>query len=181
MLPRLWEVAPRTYVQLERIIAANMDVLFPGMEVESHHLFRVTRNADLDIEEDEADDLLLAMEEELRRRRFGAVVRLEVERSMPHETRALLQRGLGLDPANIYEIRGMLDLRGLESIANLDIPELQPEPWKPVIPARLAQREEEGRWGRRHLRSHPRGRHPRPPSLRVLRQLGAAAHHPGRG
>ena len=147
VLPRLWEVAPRTYVQLERIIAANMDVLFPGMEVESHHLFRVTRNADLDIEEDEADDLLLAMEEELRRRRFGAVVRLEVERSMPHETRALLQRGLGLDPANIYEIRGMLDLRGLESIANLDIPELQPEPWKPVIPARLAQREEEGDGG----------------------------------
>ncbi len=144
VLPRLWEVAPRTYVQLERIIATNMDVLFPGMEVESHHLFRVTRNADLDIEEDEADDLLLAMEEELRRRRFGAVVRLEVERSMPHETRALLQRGLSLDPANIYEIRGMLDLRGLETIANLDIPELQPRPWKPVIPARLAQREEEG-------------------------------------
>ena len=147
VLPRLWEVAPRTYVQLERIIAANMDVLFPGMEVESHHLFRVTRNADLDIEEDEADDLLLAMEEELRRRQFGAVVRLEVERSMPHGTRALLQRGLGLDPASIYEIRGMLDLRGLESIANLDIPELQPEPWKPVIPARLAQREEEGDGG----------------------------------
>jgi polyphosphate kinase len=147
VLPRLWEVAPRTYVQLDRIIATNMDVLFPGMEVESHHLFRVTRNADLDIEEDEADDLLLAMEEELRRRRFGAVVRLEVERSMPHETRALLQRGLGLDAANIYEIRGMLDLRGLESIANLDIPELQPEPWKPVITARLAQREEEGDGG----------------------------------
>ena len=143
VLPRLWEVAPRTYVQLERIIATNMDVLFPGMEVESHHLFRVTRNADLDIEEDEADDLLLAMEEELRRRRFGAVVRLEVERSMPHETRALLQRGLSLDPANIYEIRGMLDLRGLEIIANLDIPELQPRPWKPVTPARLTQREEE--------------------------------------
>ncbi len=143
VLPRLWEVAPRTYVQLERIIAANLGVLFPGMEVESHHLFRVTRNADLDIEEDEADDLLLAMEEELRRRRFGAVVRLEVERSMPHETRTLLQRGLSLDAANIYEIRGMLDLRGLEAIADLDIPELQREPWNPVTPSRLTQREEE--------------------------------------
>ncbi len=143
VLPRLWEVAPRTYVQLERIIAANLEVLFPGMEVESHHLFRVTRNADLDIEEDEADDLLMAMEEELRRRRFGTVVRLEVERSMPHETRALLQRGLGLEPANVYEIRGMLDLRGLDSIAELDIPELQPVPWKPVTPPRLALREEE--------------------------------------
>jgi len=122
----MWEVAPRTYVLLERVIAANLDMLFPGMEVDSHHLFRVTRNADLDIEEDEADDLLMAMEEELRRRRFGKVVRLEVERSMPHETRALLQRGLSLDGADIYEVRGMLDLRGLESIADLDIPELQP-------------------------------------------------------
>ena len=147
VLPRLWEVAPRTYVLLERIIAANMGVLFPGMEVESHFLFRVTRNADLDIEEDEADDLLLAMEEELRRRRFGAVVRLEVERSMPHETRALLQRGLGLDPTNVYEVRGMLDLRGLETIANLDIPELQPEPWKAVTPPRLTLREDEEEQG----------------------------------
>jgi polyphosphate kinase len=147
VLPRLWEVAPRTYVLLERVIAANLDTLFPGMEVESHHLFRVTRNADLDIEEDEADDLLLAMEEELRRRRFGAVVRLEIERSMPHETRALLQRGLGLDPASLYEIRGMLDLRGLETIADLDIPELQPQPWTPVTPPRLALREDEEEQG----------------------------------
>jgi polyphosphate kinase len=143
VLPRMWEVAPRTYVLLERVVAANLDLLFPGMEVVAHHLFRVTRNADLDIEEDEADDLLMAMEEELRRRRFGKVVRLEVERSMPHETRSLLQRGLGLDPANVYEIRGMLDLRGLESIADLDIPELQPAPWKPVTPPRLTLREEE--------------------------------------
>ncbi len=143
VLPRMWEVAPRTYVLLERVIAANLDMLFPGMEVEAHHLFRVTRNADLDIEEDEADDLLMAMEEELRRRRFGKVVRLEVERSMPHETRALLQRGLELESSDVYEIRGMLDLRGLESIADLDIPELQPEPWSPVTPPRLVQRDEE--------------------------------------
>jgi len=143
VLPRMWEVAPRTYVLLERVIAANLDVLFPGMEVVSHYLFRVTRNADLDIEEDEADDLLMAMEEELRRRRFGKVVRLEVERSMPHETRTLLQRGLSLEPSDIYEIRGMLDLRGLESIAELDIPELQPEPWSPLTPQRLQPRDEE--------------------------------------
>jgi polyphosphate kinase len=147
VLPRMWEVAPRTYVLLERVIAANLDVLFPGMEVESHHLFRVTRNADLDIEEDEADDLLMAMEEELRRRRFGKVVRLEVERSMPHETRALLQRGLSLDPSHIYEIRGMLDLRGLGSIADIDIPGLQPAPWKPVTPPRLSVRDEDADGG----------------------------------
>jgi len=143
VLPRMFEVAPRTYVLLERVIAANLDVLFPGMEILSHHLFRVTRNADLAIEEDEADDLLLAMEEELRRRRFGNVVRLEVERSMPHETRALLQRGLGLDAPDVYEVRGMLDLRGLESIADLDIPELQSTPWSPVTPPRLVPADED--------------------------------------
>jgi polyphosphate kinase len=143
VLPRLWEVASRTYVLLERVIAANLDLLFPGMQVESHHLFRVTRNADLDIEEDEADDLLMAMEEELRRRRFGKVVRLEVERSMPPQTRALLQRGLSLEPSNVYEIRGVLDLRSLEAIAELDIPRLQPRPWTPVTPPRLLRRDDE--------------------------------------
>jgi polyphosphate kinase len=143
VLPRLWEVAPHTYVLLERVIAANLDTLFPGMDIVAHHLFRVTRNADVNIEEDEADDLLLAMEEELRRRRFGNVVRLEVERSMPHETRTLLQRGLALEPTDVYEVRGMLDLRGLESIADLDIPALQPEPWAPVTPPQLLPREGE--------------------------------------
>jgi polyphosphate kinase len=137
VLPRLWEVGVRTYLLLEQIIAANLDSLFPGMEVLEHHLFRVTRNADLSIEEDEADDLLMAIEEELRKRRFGKVVRLEVERSMPHATRALLQRGLALEPQDVYEISGMLDLSALSPIADLDIPQLQPHPWQPVVPIRL--------------------------------------------
>ena len=137
VLPRLWEVGVRTYLLLEQIIAANLDSLFPGMEVLEHHLFRVTRNADLSIEEDEADDLLMAIEEELRKRRFGKVVRLEVERSMPHATRALLQRGLALEPQDVYEISGMLDLSALGPIADLDIPQLQPHPWQPVVPIRL--------------------------------------------
>jgi polyphosphate kinase len=144
ILPRLWEVGRHTYVLLEQIIAANLDILFPGMEIVSHHLFRVTRNADLEIEEDEADDLLLAIEEELRKRRFGKVVRLEVERSMPHQTRALLQRGLGLEPTDVYEIAGILDLRGLETIADLDVPALQPAPWTPVVPLRLQAHDEDG-------------------------------------
>jgi polyphosphate kinase len=80
VLPRMLEVGTRTYVLVEQIIAANLDTLFPGMDILDHHLFRVTRNADISIEEDEADDLLLAIEEELSRRRFGKVVRLEVER-----------------------------------------------------------------------------------------------------
>jgi polyphosphate kinase len=143
VLPRLWEVGVRTYVLLEQIIAANLDSLFPGMEVLEHHLFRVTRNADLSIEEDEADDLLMAIEEELRKRRFGKVVRLEVERSMPHATRALLQRGLALEPLDVYEISGMLDLSALGPIADLDIPQLQPHPWQPVVPIRLLPPDED--------------------------------------
>jgi polyphosphate kinase len=138
VLPRLWEVGTRTYVLLEQIIAANLDTLFPGMEIIGHHLFRVTRNADLSIEEDEADDLLLAIEEELRKRRFGKVVRLEIERSMPHATRALLQKGLQLQSEDVYEISGMLDLTALATVADLDIPRLQPPPWQPVVPPRLA-------------------------------------------
>jgi polyphosphate kinase len=138
VLPRLWEVGHRTYLLLEQIIAANLDTLFPGMEIRDHHLFRVTRNADISVEEDEADDLLLAMEEELAKRRFGKVVRLEVERSMPWHTRGLLRKGLGLDPADVYEIAGMLDLSALVPLADLDVPHLQPDPAHPVQPPRLA-------------------------------------------
>lgn len=137
ILPRLWEVGTRTYIQVEQIIAANLDTLFPGMELREHHLFRVTRNADISIEEDEADDLLVAMEEELNKRRFGKVVRLEVERSMPWRTRSLLQKGLALEQSDVYEIAGMLDLSALASIADLDVPHLQPRPWHPVQPPRL--------------------------------------------
>jgi len=143
VLPRLVEVGVRTYILLEQIIAANLDALFPGMEIVEHHLFRVTRNADLAIEEDEADDLLLAIEEELRRRRFGEAVRLEVERSMPTETRSILRRGLEVGAEDVYEISGMLDLRALGTIADLDIPELEREPWHPVTPARLLPHDED--------------------------------------
>ena len=137
ILPRLMEVAPQTYVLLEQVIAANLDALFPGMEVIEHHLFRVTRNADLSIEEEEAPDLLMAIEEELRKRRFGKVVRLEIERTMPHATRQLLMRGLGIEQADVYEISGMLDLTALNGIAELDVPDLHYPAWQPVTPLRL--------------------------------------------
>jgi polyphosphate kinase len=113
------------------------------MEVEEHHLFRVTRNADFEIEEDEADDLLMAIEEELRRRRFGEAVRLEVERTMPADTRNLLLRGLGLQAEDCYEITGMLDLTALYRIADLDLPELRAAPWTPVTPPRLVPPDED--------------------------------------
>ena len=143
ILPRLLEVEPMRFILIDQIIEANLDTLFSGMEVEEHHLFRVTRNADFEIEEDEADDLLLAIEEELRRRRFGAAVRLEVERSMPAATRTLLLRGLGLGESDCYEVSGMLDLTGLYPLADLDRPDLKPVPWSPVTPLRLLPPDED--------------------------------------
>jgi polyphosphate kinase len=136
-LPRLVEIERTTFVLLDQIIEANLDLLFSGMEIVDSHMFRVTRNADLDIEEDEADDLLLAIEEEVRRRRFGAAVRLEVERSMPPATKQILLRGIGLTADDLYEVAGMLDLTGLSALAELDLPALHDEPWSPVTPARL--------------------------------------------
>jgi polyphosphate kinase len=143
ILPRLFEVEPHRFVLLDQIIEANLDLLFTGMDVEEHHLFRVTRNADLAIEEDEADDLLMAIEEELRRRRFGEAVRLEVERSMPIATRRILLDGLGLGDDDAYEIRGMLDLTGLRQIADLDRADLKSPPWTPVTPPRLIPPDED--------------------------------------
>ncbi len=137
VLPRLMEVGENTYVLLEQVIAANLDALFPGMEVLEHHLFRVTRNADLALEEEEAPDLLEAIEEELRKRRFGNVVRLEIERSMPHATRMLLMGGLNVEAPDVYEISGMLDLNALHAIADLDVAALHYPNWQPVTSLRL--------------------------------------------
>jgi len=143
ILPRLLEVEPNRFIPIDQVIAANLQYLFTGMEVVDSHLFRVTRNADFTVEEDEADDLLMAIEEELRRRRFGEAVRLEVERTMPAATRNLLLRGLGLEADDCYEITGMLDLTALYRIADLDIPELRAAPWTPVTPPRLMPPDED--------------------------------------
>ena len=143
ILPRLIVVEPSRFVLIDQVIEANLDALFLGMEIIDHHLFRVTRNADLSIEEDEADDLLMAIEEELRRRRFGEAVRLEVERSMPPTTRRILLDGLGLRENDAYEISGMLDLTGLGQLMDLDRPNLKVAPWAPVTPPRLVPPDED--------------------------------------
>jgi polyphosphate kinase len=142
ILPRLLEIDAGRFVLIDRVIESNLDLLFSGMEILEHHLFRVTRNADLAIEEDEADDLLLAIQEELRRRRFGEAVRLEVERSMPPATRAILLAGIGLEEDDAYDIRGMLDLTGLEQVADLERPDLKYPAWSPVTPPRLVPADE---------------------------------------
>ena len=112
LLPRLFAVERDKFVLLDQVIEANLDELFRGMEILETHLFRVTRDADIAIEEDEADDLLLAIEEEIRRRRFGEAVRLEVERSMPELTRQILMHGTGVRDEDCFEVAGMVDLTG---------------------------------------------------------------------
>jgi polyphosphate kinase len=129
----------RRFVALEQVIAAHLRSLFPGMDIESYHPFRVTRNADLTLEEEEADDLLEAVEMELRRRRFGRAVRLEVDASMTDEVRTLLARELDLQPEDVYDVAGPLDLTALWVVYNLDRPELKEEPFVPVTPARLGR------------------------------------------
>jgi polyphosphate kinase len=128
----------RRFVPIEQMLAAHLDSLFPGMEILSHHVFRVTRDADMDVEEDEAEDLLEAIETVLvRRRRAASPVRLEVDGSITEEVRGLLLRELELDPDDVYEVRDLLDLGSLSSLAALDRPELKDEPFTPLTQWRL--------------------------------------------
>src|SRR6185437_7822217 len=120
------------FVSLEQVIAAHLAALFPGMEIESHHAFRVTRNADLTLEEEEADDLLIAVEMELRRRRFGQAVRLELDARATPEVRELLARELDLSDEAITECVGPIDLGGLLGLLELDRPDLKDDPWPAV-------------------------------------------------
>jgi len=131
------------FVPLEQVIAAHLDQLFPGMVVEDHFAFRVTRNADLTLEEEEADDLLAAVEIELRRRRFGRAVRLELDVDASDEVRELLLRELDLDEDAIHTHVGPLDLGGLWALQSLDRPDLKDDPWSPVTQPRLTPAEGE--------------------------------------
>ncbi len=143
ILPRLFAVERDKFVLLDQVIEANLDELFRGMEILETHLFRVTRDADIAIEEDEADDLLLAIEEEIRRRRFGHAVRLEVERSMPDLTRRILINGTGVREEDAFEVAGMLDLTALWQLVSLDRPDLMAPAHTPVIPHRLMPPDED--------------------------------------
>lgn len=130
------------FVPLEQVIAAHLDRLFPGMDVVGTTAFRVTRNADLTLAEEEADDLLAAVEMELRRRRFGAAVRLELDAMVIPEVRDLLVRELELTDRAVQLTVCPLDLGGLWALNALDRPDLKDEPWKPVTQARLTARDD---------------------------------------
>ena len=129
---RFLPVTDQRFVPLEDVIAAHLSDLFPGMEVLQHHTFRVTRNEDVEVEEDDAENLLTAMERELMRRRFGPAVRLEVEETVDPHVLDLLQRELGVSDGETFRLQGPLDLTGLNDIADIDRAELK---YRPFLPA----------------------------------------------
>ena len=136
-LPRFLPAGPNRWCLLEDLIVVHLGRLFPGMTIGRADLFRVTRNADLTLEEDEADDLLVALEVELRRRRFGQALRVEIQRDMSEEFLKLLVDQLDLDPSNVYVTDTMLGLSDLWSLYDFDRPDLKGESWSPVTPRRL--------------------------------------------
>jgi polyphosphate kinase len=122
-------------VPLEQVIAHNLECLFPGMVIQEHYVFRITRNADLAVEEDEADDLMLAIEQELRKRRLGgSAVRMEIQAATPEPVRRVLMQEMELAPADVYEVNGLLGLGDLITLAALPLPDLQVATWTPTIP-----------------------------------------------
>jgi polyphosphate kinase len=163
VLPRFIPlVEGQRYVPLEDVIALHLQALFPGMEVVAHHPFRVTRDGDLDDVDSDAEDLLAAIQTELRRRRRHArVVRLEVDPGMSPEVLELLTRELELQPSDVYQTEGLLDLSSLGALSQLDRPDLKEEPWTPTTQPRL------------------RGLGAEVPDLfAVLRSGDVLAHHP---
>jgi len=174
VLPRLIEVTggqsdPPSAIPVERwhcfawldqVIAANVAALFPGMEVVEAYDFRVTRNADVDIVEEEAADLLRTIEQSVRQRRFGAVVRLTVQRDMPQRIRDLLLANLKITPDDLYEVEGPLGLADLMALTNIDRPDLKDPPFYPALPASL-----------RHARSSA-------DIFAAIRQQDILVHHP---
>jgi polyphosphate kinase len=132
VLPRFLSIGEGTYVPLEAVIARHLAELFPGMEILRHDYFRVTRDADFTVS-DEADDLLQAVEDELRRRRFGEVVRLEVGTSMDPDLRTLLVQSLAIEESEVIDVKGLLDLNDLWQLYDVEgHRELRDEPWAPV-------------------------------------------------
>ncbi len=162
MLPRFQPVGDgHTFVPLEDLIAANLDQLFPGMEILDHHVFRVTRDADFTVS-DEADDLLRAVEDELRARRFGEAVRVEVAAGMSSGMREQITRALEVDDDDVFEVDGRLDLTDLWDIVKIPgYAELREPPWTPVTQPRLQADEGE-----------------EPDVLTAMRKRDILLHHP---
>ena len=142
VVPRLVPVGKfeAKFVLLEDLIEANIDSLFPGMITGQCHRFRVTRDADIEIREDEAEDLLRVIQKELRQRRFGTPVRLEVSAGMPEEMVTYLTQSLGLMSDDVYVLDGLLGLEDFMSLCKLNRPDLKDEPFSPTTPEWLGKR-----------------------------------------
>jgi polyphosphate kinase len=144
-VPRFVPVGARvneaTFLPLEDLIAAHLPALFPGLDVIDHHLFRVTRNTDVEVEEDRDEDLLQALERELARRRFGPAVRLEVAEPMDPQILQVLVSELEVDPEDVVHVPGLLDLAALWALYDLDRPELKDDPFVPATHPRLSEGE----------------------------------------
>ena len=125
------------FVWSEEVIAANLDRLFPGMEIVAAYPFRVTRNSDMELQEEEADDLLLMMEDNLRQRHFGTVVRLEIDERMSPEIRTILESNLEVDPYDVYTTNGPLGLSSLWELHRIERPDLKDKPFTPQAPPAL--------------------------------------------
>lgn len=132
------ESSTQRLVWLEKVIEANLDLLFVGMHVKASSIFRVTRNNDIEIAEEEASDLMESIEEVVRQRRFGPVVRLDVADTMPESIRTLLQYHMEIAPEDVYVLSEPLGMKDLAELANLDIPHLKFTPYTPSRPPALA-------------------------------------------
>jgi polyphosphate kinase len=137
--PRLVQVGEDSrFVRLEQVVAANLDLLFPDVEILDYSLFRVTRNAEVRRNEAVAEDLIEAIEEVLRERRFATIVRLEVEADMPDQARELLIEQLGVEEREVFELPAPIDFLEFTDLTDLDRPELSVDPWTPQAHPRLA-------------------------------------------
>ena len=133
--------ADSAYLPMEELIAAHLDSLFPGLEVVEHHLFRVTRNTDIEVEEDRDEDLLQALERTLTKRRFGPAVRLEVQDTITPRVLDLLTEEIDVPDEDVLQIPGLLDLASLWQIYDVDRPDLKDPPFVPATPPRFAENE----------------------------------------
>jgi polyphosphate kinase len=143
VVPRLIPVGndQLKFVLVEEVIEANIHSIFPSMNLSKGHLFRVTRDADVEIRDDKAADLLALIKESLRERRFGLPVRLEVSSSMPKEMVEYLTKSLRIEPDDVYRIDGLLDVPQLMELYGLDKPELKDKPLKAIVPPVLRNKE----------------------------------------
>ena len=153
----LAQAMSNNFVWLEEVVCANTDLLFPGIEVVAAYPFRVTRDADPEIEEDEASDLLVAIEESVRKRHFGSAVRLEIDGTMPNNVRDILVNNLGLAPYQVYAVDGPIGLADVMELTNVNRPDLKDKPFQPAVPPPLSTEESIFSVMRRHnfLFYHP--------------------------